>query len=118
MFFIASKTLWFLIQPVTLIFLLLAFVARAPVLAGQAVADPTDPLPQRLFAAGLGLLATIPLWYGVAAISHLVARMLGGRGSHYGARLALFWALELMAWKGTSAAAWTRLRREKFGMAC
>lgn len=76
-----------------LIFLLLAFVARAPVLARDAFLDPSTPLPQRLFAAALGLLATLPVWYGLAAVSHLIARAIGGRGSQYGARLALFWAL-------------------------
>ncbi|MFM7446797.1 MAG: hypothetical protein ACKO2N_23380 [Tabrizicola sp.] len=29
----------------------------------------------------------------MAALSHLVSRTLGGRGSWYGARIALFWAL-------------------------
>lgn len=76
-----------------LIFLLLAFVAQAPVLAR----DVTDPLPRRLFAAALGLLATLPLWYGLAAVSHLFARLLGGKGSFYGARLALFWALVVIS---------------------
>ncbi len=31
--------------------------------------------------------------YGVAALTHLAARLLGGRGSWYGARLALFWSI-------------------------
>ena len=38
-------------------------------------------------------LATIPLWYGLAALGHIVARAMGGQGSWYGARVALFWAL-------------------------
>lgn len=80
-----------------LIFLLLAFAAAAPNLARQAYLEPGDPLPQRLFAAALGLLATLPLWYGLAALSHGVARLAGGRGSHYGARLALFWALVVIS---------------------
>ena len=31
--------------------------------------------------------------YGLAGLSHLVARAFGGRGSWYSARLALFWTL-------------------------
>ena len=80
-----------------LIFLLLAFVARAPVLARDAFLDPSDPLPQLLFAAALGLLATLPIWYLLAAVSHLIARAFGGKGSNYGARLALFWALVVIS---------------------
>ncbi len=80
-----------------MIFLLLAFTAAAPNLARQAEADPTVPLIQRFYAMALGLLATLPVWYGLAAISHLVARALGGRGAHYGARLALFWALVVVS---------------------
>ena len=35
--------------------------------------------------------------YGVAAITHLVAKMFGGKGSFYTARLALFWTLLAMS---------------------
>jgi hypothetical protein len=73
--------------------LLLAFVAQWPVAARMVYLQPEVPMEQRMFAAGLGLLATIPLWYGVAALSRLVARALGGTGTWYSARLALFWAL-------------------------
>ena len=41
--------------------------------------------------------AMLMIWplmaYGLAGLTHLVARLLGGRGSWYSARLALFWAL-------------------------
>lgn len=76
-----------------LVFLILAFVAQWPqasreaYLAGEAVVSP------RLLPRGLAVLATIPLWYGLAALSRLVARALGGQGTWYAARLALFWAL-------------------------
>ena len=76
-----------------LLFLLLAFAASSPALMRQAMAAPDLPLLPRFYAAALGLLATIPLWYLLAALGHLVARALGGRGSHYGGRLALFWSL-------------------------
>lgn len=74
-------------------FLVLAFVAQTPGLARAAVAQPEVPLVQRLVALGLALIATIPAWYLLAAVSHLAARALGGQGGYYGARLALFWAL-------------------------
>lgn len=41
----------------------------------------------------MAVLATIPLWYLLAALSRLVGRALGGQGTWYGARVALFWAL-------------------------
>jgi hypothetical protein len=37
------------------------------------------------------------LAYGLALISHGIARLMGGKGSGFGARLALFWALLAVA---------------------
>lgn len=74
-------------------FLLVAFIAQWPVAARLSHLNPEVPLLQRMVAAGLGLLATLPLWYALAALSRLIAGALGGQGSWYGARLALFWAL-------------------------
>jgi len=74
-------------------FLLIAFVAQAPYAARLAQLLPEVALNQRLYAAALGLLASIPFWYALAALSRLVAQVLGGQGGWYGARLALFWAL-------------------------
>lgn len=79
------------------VFLLIAFVAQWPQAARAAYLAPEVPLVQRLFATGLALLATIPVWYGLAALSHLAARALGGQGDFYGARLALFWALAVIS---------------------
>ena len=76
-----------------LIFLALSLAAISPGLARQAWLDGGTPVAPRLFAAALGLLATLPLWYLLAALGHLAARALGGRGSHFGGRLALFWSL-------------------------
>lgn len=73
--------------------LILLFVSLAPFLAREAYYQPDQPLTQRLLAAALAMAATVPLWYGLAAIGHLVARLMGGKGSYYGARVALFWAL-------------------------
>lgn len=76
-----------------LTFLILAFAAQAPFAAREATLNPQIPLIQRLFAAFLVLLATIPFWYFLAAIGHWLGRAFGGTGSYYSARLALFWAL-------------------------
>lgn len=74
-------------------FLVLAFVAQWPAASRAAFEDGNTPVAPRLLAIALALLATIPLWYGLAAASRLVARVFGGRGSWYGARIALFWSL-------------------------
>jgi hypothetical protein len=73
--------------------LILLWVSLAPFLAREAYFQPDQPLTQRLLAAALAMAATVPFWYLLAAIGHLVARMMGGQGSWYGARVALFWAL-------------------------
>ncbi len=79
------------------VFLLLTFVSLWPGQAREAFAAQGQPLSPRLLAVGLALLATIPLWYGLAALSHLVAKALGGQGNYYRARLALFWALVVVS---------------------
>ena len=76
-----------------LIFLLLALIAASP----ERLQDRSTPLTPRLFALALGTLATIPFWYLLAALGHLLARLLGGNGSYFGARLALFWALVVIS---------------------
>lgn len=76
-----------------LIFLTLAFVSQWPVAAREAyLAGEASTLP-RILPRALAVLATIPFWYALAALSRLVARALGGQGSWYAARIALFWAL-------------------------
>ena len=74
-------------------FLLISFVAQWPSASRTAYLHPDQPMVQTLEATGLALLASIPLWYGLAALSRLIAQGLGGKGTWYGARLALFWAL-------------------------
>lgn len=74
-------------------FLVLAFIAQWPGMSRGAYLQPDAPLTQRMLAAGLALLASIPFWYALAAISHLVAQKFGGKGGYLGARLALFTAL-------------------------
>ena len=46
-----------------------------------------------MLGKGLGLLATIPFFYALAAISNIALRAFGFGLSGYAARLALFWAL-------------------------
>lgn len=76
-----------------LTFLIVAFIAQWPQASRDSFLQPEVPLVQRLLAAALGLLATIPLWYLLAAIGQWISRAFGGQGTHYRARLALFWAL-------------------------
>ena len=74
--------------------LALIFVAQTPRLAREAHLDPSVPLDARMGVTLFALVFMAPLaFYGIAAISHLAARSLGGKGGWYGARLALFWAL-------------------------
>ncbi|MCF1709915.1 YIP1 family protein [Tabrizicola sp. J26] len=72
----------------------LIFVSQWPGLARAAHLDPSIPLDARLGGALLGAVFLLPpIAYGIAALSHLVARAFGGKGDWLGARLALFWAL-------------------------
>lgn len=74
--------------------LIVAYVALWPLLARQNVLAGAEgpPMTQRMVAAFLGVLALLPLFYGLAALSRLVARAFGGRGSYFAARIVLFWA--------------------------
>jgi hypothetical protein len=74
-------------------FLVLAFVSLWPLLSRQSLQQPEVPMVQRLVAAGLALLASVPFWYLGAAISRWLAKLMGGQGSHYRSRLALFASL-------------------------
>lgn len=74
--------------------LIVAYIALWPALSRANVLEGPDgpPMVQRMMAAFLGVLALIPAFYIVAALSRLVAGLFGGRGSYFGARIALFWA--------------------------
>jgi hypothetical protein len=74
-------------------FLVLAFIAQWPSMSRGAYLQPDAPLTQRMLAAGLALLASIPFWYVLAAVSRVIAGRFGGKGGYLGARLALFTAL-------------------------
>lgn len=73
---------------------LLLFVAQWPILSRASYLDPATPLEARLGGALMACLFVLPLLaYAIAQISHLVAKLIRGRGTAFGARLALFWAL-------------------------
>jgi hypothetical protein len=76
-----------------LVFLVLAFIGQWPVAAREAFLAGEPSASPRILARALAVLATIPFWYGLAALGHLAARAMGGQGTWYAARLALFWAL-------------------------
>lgn len=73
--------------------LVLFYISRTPLLARIAYKQPEPLLTPWLLGSALGLAATVPIWYMIAAFAHLVAQLLGGKGSFYGGRIALFWAL-------------------------
>lgn len=71
----------------------LVFIAQMPRLARQAHLTGED-LNMLMGASLLAWLVIAPLaFYVLAALSQVLARVLGGRGDWYGARLALFWSL-------------------------
>ncbi|TDE35278.1 YIP1 family protein [Antarcticimicrobium sediminis] len=71
----------------------MVFVAQLPRLAREAHLTGQE-LNMLLGASLLAWVIIAPLlFYGIAALTHLFARALGGKGDWYGARLALFWAL-------------------------
>ncbi len=75
------------------VFMVLAFIAQYPRAARLALENPQSPLAPQMLGLAMGLLATLPFWYGLAALSHLIARALGAKSTWYGARLALFYSL-------------------------
>lgn len=71
----------------------LAFVAQLPGLSRKAHLTG-EPLDMLMGGALLGSVIILPLaLYIVALLSYWVIRLFGGKGTAYGARLALFWAL-------------------------
>jgi len=70
----------------------LAFTAQMPRLAREAHFTGQD-LNMLLGGALFGLIFIAPLiLYTLSWVTYLLARVLGGKGGSYGARLALFWA--------------------------
>jgi hypothetical protein len=74
-------------------FCVVAFIAQMPSLARQAHLESVE-LNALLGASLFGTVFILPLFfYFLALVSFWVARLFGGKGTPYGARLALFWAL-------------------------
>lgn len=78
----------------------LIFVGQWPRLRRVAEGFEASPWPPEMNFEGMltytffASVIVLPLFmYGIAALSHLFAKLFGGRGSWYGARLALFWTL-------------------------
>jgi len=72
------------------------FVAQWPRISREAylAGEGGPPLEAVLSITFFAMLMIWPLAaYALAGLTHLVARVAGGRGSWYSARLALFWAL-------------------------
>lgn len=71
----------------------LIFIARLPELAREAHLTGED-LNMLLGGSLMALIFIAPLlFYAIAFLARVVGRVFGGRGTAYGARLALFWAL-------------------------
>ena len=72
---------------------LIVFIAQMPRLAREAHINGDD-LNMLMGASLMAWVFVAPLvLYVLAAISHVIAKVFRGKGTHYGARLALFWAL-------------------------
>lgn len=72
----------------------MVFVSQWPRLARDAHLNPEIPLQGQMAAALFAWVFFMPLvLYGIAAVSHILARLVGGQGTWFRARLALFWAL-------------------------
>lgn len=82
-----------------IMFLMLAcgliFVAQWPIISREAALAPDGPpLEARLAITFFAWLMVWPIgFYALGGLSHLIARAIGGKGTWYTARLALFWAL-------------------------
>ncbi len=74
-------------------FCVVAFIAQLPSLSRRAHLEGLE-LNMLMGGALLGTVIILPLFfYLLAFISYGAARLVGSKGSAYGARVALFWAL-------------------------
>lgn len=81
-----------------LIFLMLGcvivFLSQVPRIVRSDWLGSEVPFQAQIGGAALAWLFIAPLaLYGVALVVHLIARLLGGKGSSFTTRLSLFWAL-------------------------
>ncbi|WP_170765900.1 YIP1 family protein [Ruegeria lacuscaerulensis] len=74
-------------------FCVVAFIAQLPSLSRRAHLEGSE-LNMLMGGALLGTVIILPLvFYALAFVSFAASRLVGGQGTAYGARLALFWAL-------------------------
>ena len=76
--------------------ILILFIARAPnLLEASALAATEEVSSIAIFVVNLvsSFFFAPLLFYGLASLSGLMAKMFGGKGNGYRSRLALFWAL-------------------------
>ena len=72
---------------------LLVFAAQLPRLA-RVAHETGDDLNMLMGATMLGWIFIMPLaFYLFGTLSHILMRLIGGQGTAFGARFALFWAL-------------------------
>ena len=72
----------------------LIFVAIAPYQSREAHLNPDVPLQARLYWSAFFCIFILPfVFYVVAAFSHALAKGMGGQGSFFSARMALFWSV-------------------------
>ncbi len=78
----------------------LIFVAQWPRLSRMAAGFDLPPgadTPELSRLMAYEFMAWVMIWpllfYVIAALSHLVAKLFGGKGDWYSARIALFWSL-------------------------
>ena len=78
----------------------LIFVVQWPRLARKAAGFDLAPgaeVPEMTQLLSYELMAWVMIWplmfYGIAAVLHIVAKVFGGQGSFFSARMALFWSL-------------------------
>ncbi len=71
---------------------IVAFASRLPALARQAYETGAE-LNALLGGALMAWIAAPLLFYAIGAVAHVLAKIVGGKGTFYRARLALFWAL-------------------------
>ncbi len=70
------------------------FLSQVPRIVRADTLETGTPFGAQIGGAILAWLFIVPLvFYAIAGVSHLAARLFGGAGNWYGARLALFWAL-------------------------
>jgi hypothetical protein len=80
-----------------LVFLILTMIGQWPVAAREAFLAGEPSAMPRMLPRALAVLATIPFWYALAALSRVMAGAVGGQGSWYSARIALFWSLAVVS---------------------